>query len=301
MSITRFRYFEKVARLGSIREAAETLHVAPSALSRQIAQLEQEYGVELFERYARGMTLTSAGEILFSHARGLLDHHERARSEIADLQGLRRGDVCVGTVEGMVKDFVVPTIAEFQERHPGVRVELNVASTDLIINQLMVDEVDIGILFDPLSLRGLSVVASMEDPLHVVVSPRHPAAAMDRFEIAEICKWRIALPDSNFGMRHILDRAMGETGIDLNPALVTNSIEALRSYARSGKGMAILTPLSAKQDLELGTLKAIPILLPDRHVSALKLCTRQNRTVSVATQELSRFLCDRFINIRKDK
>jgi DNA-binding transcriptional LysR family regulator len=297
MSITRYKYFEKVARLGTIREAAEALHVAPSAVSRQIAQLEYENDIALFERHARGMNLTSAGEILFAHARGLLDHHESARSEISDLKGLRRGEVRVWTIEGMVKDFVVPIIADFQEQYPGILISLEVASTDLITNALMSDDADIGILFNPQSLRGLAVAASVNDPLHVVVSPSHPAAALDKIRIEDLPNWRIALADETFGIRHILDQVTVELNVEIIPSLLTNSIEALRSYARSAKGIAILTPLSVRQDVQLGLLKAIPVVLPDHHTSSLKICTRKDRTNAMATQKLLDTLSGAFEHI----
>lgn len=286
MTLTRYKYFETVARLGSIREAAEALHIAPSAVSRQIAQLEYDYDTELFERHARGMELTSAGEILFAHARGLLDHHESARSEIFDLKGLRRGSVRVWTIEGMVKDYVVPIIASFQERYPGIFVSLEVAATDIVNNAILMDDADIGILFDPPSLQGLTVATSLADPLHLVVSPQHPAADLTEVSVSDLARWRIALPNATFGMRHILDRAAAALNVTIEPALVTNSVEALRSYARSRRGLAILTQLSVRQDVELGLLKAIPIVLPDRHIATIKICTRRARTNAVATQAL---------------
>ena len=88
MSINRFRYFFKVARLGSIREAADVLHVTPSAISRQIAKLEEELGTTLVEPIGRGIRLTPAGVILAGQASRMIDALEQARSEIDDLLGL---------------------------------------------------------------------------------------------------------------------------------------------------------------------------------------------------------------------
>ena len=86
MTTVSLRYFATVARRGSIREAAEELHVAQSALSRQIQKLEQEFGVPLFQRHARGVELTSAGEIFLRHARSSLRQTERVRSELDALK-----------------------------------------------------------------------------------------------------------------------------------------------------------------------------------------------------------------------
>src|SRR3954463_2877091 len=81
------RYFAAVARHGSIREAAGELHIAQSALSRQIVKLEQEFGVQLFHRHARGVELTSAGEIFLHYAVSSLRQVDRVRSELDALKG----------------------------------------------------------------------------------------------------------------------------------------------------------------------------------------------------------------------
>ena len=98
MQFSALRYFLETARLGSIRQAAERLYVAPSAVSRQIALLEQRYGMPLFERHAAGMRLTLAGEVFARQAHATIRDFERLRSEIDDLQQLRRGIVRIISV-----------------------------------------------------------------------------------------------------------------------------------------------------------------------------------------------------------
>ena len=85
---TALRYFQEVARCGSISQAASNLHVATSAISRQISGLEENLGMALFERHARGMNLTAAGELLLAHARRSAMDAERTLHDIAALQGL---------------------------------------------------------------------------------------------------------------------------------------------------------------------------------------------------------------------
>ena len=93
MAFTQLRYFYEVARSGSIREASSRLSVTPSSVSRQIQNLEHEVRMPLFERRARGMSLTSAGELYMAYARSVLAELDRLHSDIDDLRGLRRGRV----------------------------------------------------------------------------------------------------------------------------------------------------------------------------------------------------------------
>src|SRR5690242_5543318 len=102
MQLSVLRYFLAVGRLGSIRQAADELHVAASAISRQIALLEDDYGTPLFERHAQGVRLTAAGEIFAQHARTTLREFERVRSDIDDVRGLKRGEVKLAVVEGVI-------------------------------------------------------------------------------------------------------------------------------------------------------------------------------------------------------
>ena len=98
-------YFDEVARRGSIRGASETLHIAPSAIDRQILMLEQHHGVPLFERLPHGLRLTSAGELLVDSVRRWRRDADRVQSQIDDLRGLRRGKVTTAVVEGAIEFF----------------------------------------------------------------------------------------------------------------------------------------------------------------------------------------------------
>jgi DNA-binding transcriptional LysR family regulator len=132
MPLTQLRYFYEVARTGSIREASARLSVTPSSISRQIQNLEHEVRMPLFERQARGMTLTSAGELYMAYARSVLLELDRLYSDIDDLRGLRRGRIRIHTIEGIVADTLLAAVAQFRERFPGVTFEVMVTGTDLI-------------------------------------------------------------------------------------------------------------------------------------------------------------------------
>src|SRR5215469_14512708 len=118
------RYFLETARAGSIRRAAERLYVAPSAVSRQIALLEQAFGMPLLERHAAGVRLTPAGEVFARQARATVRDFDRLRSEIDDLQKLRRGSVRIFSVAATVTTVVYRALAEFVLAYPGITYEV---------------------------------------------------------------------------------------------------------------------------------------------------------------------------------
>lgn len=125
MHTTTLRYFLAVARLGSITGAAQQLHVAASAISRQIANLEAELNCVLFERRPRGMALSPAGELLADHARRVLLNSEQIAAEIRELHGPTRGLLRIASSEGFALDVLPRAIASFRTQYPGIRFELH--------------------------------------------------------------------------------------------------------------------------------------------------------------------------------
>lgn len=290
MSLTRYRYFAAVADHGSVREAADALRVAPSAISRQIAGLEEEYSTVLFERRARGMRLTTAGAAVLETARTILNCVQRARSTIEELQGIRRGHVRAWTVEGAIDDFLYPALASFSAAHPAVSFEVMIASSDQLMQRLIHDEADVVVAFNPILHRGVSSLAEIADPLVAAVHPGHAFATRRSATIAEIGELRLALPDRTFGIRRLIDDVAAATGVELKPALVTNSIESLRSFARAGMGVSVLTTFSIQRDMSEGRLVSIPIQGRNLQKACVKICVRKGRSLPPAVRALARHL-----------
>ena len=117
---TAVRYFLEVVRCGSITKASEKLNVASSAVSRQIARLEEELGTPLFDRHARGTVPNAAGELLAAYALRMQLETERIGNELLALKGLRRGDVKIACNSGFAVHFVPTLVESFRRQHPGI-------------------------------------------------------------------------------------------------------------------------------------------------------------------------------------
>jgi DNA-binding transcriptional LysR family regulator len=290
MSIDRFRYFFKVARVGSVREAAAVLHVAPSAISRQIAKLEMEFGADLIEPNGRGIRLTHAGQILAGRVGDMVDALEQARSQIDDLHGLRRGHVRIWTVEGSVGDPVMPTLALFHKRYPAVSYDLTVASTDRIVTALLDDDADLGVVFNPPDLPELAAIGQGADSIDGILPPRHPALRLRRLSLRELVTYPLALPDPTFGLRHLIDAAAKSCDVKLKPILTTNSIETLRAFVRSGAGVTVLPRFAIAGDIKRNTLRAVPLSDRKLQVACTMVLTRRARQLPLAATQLAEHL-----------
>src|SRR5258706_9391079 len=142
------RYLDEVARCGSIRKAAGRLNGASSAVNRQILALEQEMGTPIFERARKRLRLSAAGELLIGHVRQTLKEHERVRSRIEDLKGLRRGELSIATMDGLAGSVLAPIFARFRQRHPTIKVMDIILPLNDIAGAVASGELYLGFGFD---------------------------------------------------------------------------------------------------------------------------------------------------------
>ncbi|MFO1300720.1 MAG: LysR family transcriptional regulator [Burkholderiaceae bacterium] len=282
MSNTTLVRFQEVARTGSIRAAANRLFVTPSALSRELHRLEEELGVELFERRARGMALTPAGKIYLNHVRDVLNGVERMRSELDALQNLLRGHVDLMSVEGYASDFLAPAIAQFQDEHPDITFSLRITAASAIVTGVASGETDIGLVFNLRPSDELRSVLHLHVPLLAVMAPNHPLARRKSLSLAQLAQQRLAVPDTSFGVRRLIDLQSQMSKIRLTPALEANSLAVLRGFARNGGGVTLLSRMSIRHELAAGQLVGIPLSDPLLTQGGIDVCVLARRTLPVA-------------------
>jgi DNA-binding transcriptional LysR family regulator len=280
------RYFLEIARTQSIRQAAEELGIAASALSRHVANLEHDLGARLFERHARGLRLTHAGEIVAAGARRTLHEIERLGSDIDDLRNLRRGHVTVHAVEGMVADFLFPLLAQFIRNYPRVTYDVVVGGTQDVIDAVVDDRADIGIAFNPQPNDAIDVVYEARHPVCAVVPKGHPAAGKRALSLKDLSREPLGLPDRSFGIRQLLDRAAAQRGISLKPSVTINSIEMAKAYVRACRGPTVLPAFAVVRECASGEFTAIRIREPGMAHATVALCIHRDRRLASAGQRL---------------
>jgi DNA-binding transcriptional LysR family regulator len=278
------RYFREVYRLKSIRQASTNLNVAPSAVSRQILRLEQMVGVQLFERLPRGVAPTEAAEVLARFSRNFLLDVERVRGELESLRGLQRGHVRIMSTEGLVAYLLNRTIASFHRQFPGITYELAIAGTDAVAHCLHDGSADIGLVFNAEPDPQLGFAAQIPDPLCAVVAPGHKLAGASKLELSEITAFSVGVPEKSFGIRRLIDAALSARKLQLTPSLVTNSIEALKGFARYGGGVTFLPCLPIRRELGQQVLVSIPIVENTFQHSTHDVCILAGRRLPLAVE-----------------
>lgn len=278
------RYFREVYQLRSIRQASSVLNVAPSAVSRQILRLEQMVGMPLFERLPRGVAPTEAAEVLARFSRNFLLDVERVRGEIDALRGLNRGHIRLVSAEGLIAYLLNRTIAAFHRRFPGVTYELVVAGTGVAARNLCEGTADIGFVFNAEPDEHLEFAAQIRDPLCAVVAPGHPLAHASALRMADILGHATGIPEKSFGIRRMIDAVLSAEKLQLSPMLVTNSIEALKGFARYGGGVTFLPSLPIRRELDRRVLISIPIAQESFQCSTHDICVLAGRRLPLAVK-----------------
>lgn len=200
-------YLDKVARVGSIRKAAEDLSITSSALNRRILALEEDLGVPIFDRTPNGVRLNAAGELYIHHVRTQLSDMERVRSQIHDLQGVRRGHVSIAASQALMPFILPRQINKYRAEHPQITFNIRVCTRYTAITELQSFNADIAVVFEPEMTPDFDAVYSMPQQLHVQYRHGHPLSELNDLRLRDCLQWPLALPTKNNGIRHLLDRS----------------------------------------------------------------------------------------------
>jgi len=253
------RYADQVARSGSIQKAAKELNVAASAVDRQILLLEEDLGVELFERVPRGMRLTAAGDAVISLARRWKSDERRAASEIQQLQGIHQGHVRLVAMDSHVNGFLPQFIEKLATLHPRISLEVEIASPDDALTALVAGEADIIAAFNLSPRRDVHVLWTAELPFGCVVVPGHELAKGKTTSLQEAVQHPIALQSKALFIRRYLDARYGWLFTDPQKAVVTNSLQLVKQLAGSGRYIAFTSELDAAAEIIAGSLRFLPV------------------------------------------
>lgn len=285
-------YFDAVARHGSIRKAAESLHIASSALNRRMLDLEAEIGSSLFERVPRGVRLTAAGELFLSHVRRSMRQFRALEAELEQLRGQTRGVVRVAVAESATPSLLPNAISSYRHKHPGVSFHVVVDGPEPLAQALLDDNVDLILTHEAPDKPGVSVLAEAVHPLCAMVAPGHPLASRRSVHLSECMAYPWAIPDHSLAARTLLDLALDQSSLPVVPTLQSNSIETLKSFARHGGAICFSFHLGS--DAEAQGL--VPVALRDRifQKARLYLAARRGRVLPVAAAGFSEQLKETF-------
>lgn len=259
---TSLRIFLSVYNAGNIARAAEREHIAPSAVSKRVQDLEADTGIPLFHRHARGVTPTAAGEALARHAHRLFEDVNSMSAELSAFSEGVRGDVRVHAHSSAVVQYLPQEIASFSRQYPQVRVVLREETSPNVITSIQDGVADIGIFASNMGCPpGLTLIPYRRDRLAVVLPCGHPLADLPEIGFSAIRDGDYISPETGSSLQILLDAAAKSMGFELKVRIEVKTFEAAIRMAEVGLGIAVVPAGIAAN--HTGGLKVVGVPLSD--------------------------------------
>ncbi|KAA9000454.1 LysR family transcriptional regulator [Affinibrenneria salicis] len=277
-------YFAQVARSGSLRKAAEKLHVSAPAINRQILQAEEAFGTALFERLPEGLRMTTAGELLYDNILRWQREFRITRQRFDDIQGLKRGHVSVGLVQALSEGIVAEAFAHIAADNDWLRLELSVGDSQVISERVRQSEIDFGLVLDPDGQNGLDVIAFAELVIGVAMPPDNALRKKEYISLGELSNERHIFPGEPLVVNGRAKMLYRQHNFSPENAIICNDIRLIKSLIKAGNGVSVLSLLDVLEEVKSGQLSFVPLQGKYIRPLTLALCTAPARQLSKAAQ-----------------
>ena len=290
-TLRQLKSFSFVARHQSFAHAAEELHLTPSAVSLQIKELEQCVGMLLFQRNAKAVSLTRAGELLLVDVHRALQALQHAEDALARLRGKEAHAVSVGMVSS-AKYFLPRLLADFRREHEGLELHLTVGNRDHLAEQLRRGHVDLAVMGTP----PLEIEAQAEpfapQPLGIVAAPGHPLAMARSIPVATMGMHEFVVREAGSGTRAAMERFFLDAHIQPPQGMEMTSNGAIKEAVMAHMGLAFMSLHAARPELQSGRLVVLDVVgLPMQR--RWFVVTMGQASLSEPARSLCRFILER--------
>jgi len=288
LTLRQLKIFEAVARHLSFTRASEELHLTQPAVSMQVKQLEETVGLPLFEQVGKRVYLTEAGEELERYSRSILAILDEASVVFDEMKGLERGRLRI-TVASTANYFVPQLLAAFCQRHPGVKVSLDVTNRERLLQALQDNETDLVIMGKPPESMELVAETFMDNPLVAIAPPTHPLAGQKNIPLKRLQRETFLIREKGSGTRSATERFFVEHGLSLSSTMEMSSSEAIKQGVEAGLGLGLLSLHTLEMEL---TLKRL-VILDVRELPILRkwyVMHRAGKRLSAVAQSFKEFV-----------
>lgn len=259
MDFDQLNIFLEVARHSSFSRAAQKCFRTQPAISSSIKSLEDELGVKLFDRGGGKVSLTAPGKAFVNFAEELLDTKRRAMNAVVEMDRVPKGEIIVGANEGTCLHVLPEVFAHFKKQYPDVNVSVARSERTKIVEQVLENVVDFGIVSAPVEDPRLKVVTIHRDELVLITPPKHP---LNRSNIAasleEISAFPLLLPKIG-RTRDAIESAFDQQNLKANISMELESSEVLKRFVAADVGIGFIARSNVNGDVKAKTLAAIPL------------------------------------------
>lgn len=261
MDLRQLKYFVQIAESGNFSRAAEILRIAQPSLSQQMKNLEEELGVELLLRHARGVTPTEMGQQLYDHARRILEEVDRVKDVVRSQSVNPSGRVAVGLPTSACRGLSIPLINAMAERQPNITLRVVEAMTGYLDEFLQMGRLDVALLYDHKAFEHVAWTEMMVEELMLFVPPDHPIASRGEVTLREIFEHPIVLPGAPNVLRTVIEQFAARHDI-VPVAMDCDSLPAIAQLVQRRATLAVMPHFAFIDEMKRGEMVAVPIVDP---------------------------------------
>lgn len=289
-TLKQIQTFLEVARQNSVSKAAERLSVTQPAVSMQIRQLEDSFGVPLIEPFGRNIRLTNAGQSFLTHAIAAVGRLKDLEAVMAEHIGLRQGRIDLAVVS-TAKYFIPMLLVQFGRLFPGIEIQLKIENRDNIIGLMTRNEVDLVVMGRAPAEMDCSATAFATNPLAIVAAPNHILTRRNNLPFSSLADFRFVVREMGSGTRAAMERVFAENQTPLHVVMEMPSNETIKQAVMAGMGLSFLSLRTVRHELSSGHIALLNIQgLP--RVGNWYITHLSSKKLSPAAQAFKAFLIE---------
>ncbi|MFD2613242.1 LysR family transcriptional regulator [Paenibacillus gansuensis] len=293
MELRQLQYFVKVARKQHVTQAAEELHVAQSAVSRQIHQLEEELGVNLFLQKGRNLQLTSVGKLFLARVETILGDLHRAVNEVHEFLDPELGEIRLGFPHSLGIQLIPSVVSQFRKEHPNVKFRFKQGMYNSLIKDVAEGEVDLAFI-SPSPEKHDQVISEplLTEELYAILPPNHPLSGCESIKLAELKDESFVLFREGYSLRPIVWNACLKAGFTPSIGFEGEETDTIRGLVAAGMGVSLLPGMAL---FETSLLQPVKVKVSEPDVTrTIGLIRRSNEELPLVAEVFYKFLLSYF-------
>lgn len=277
-----YKVFSKVGKCKSFSKAAEELYMTQPAVSQAIMQLERELDVRLFNRTAKGVTLTTEGNHLFEYVNSAISLIESGEEKIQEFKNLTVGKLKIGVGDTISKYFLVPFLEEFHKKYPNIKFKIVNGTTYELCSLVKSGEVDISICNLPLIDSALEIIPCLTIHDIFVCGEKYKELSKKKIDLSEIAQYPLIFLEKSSNSRKYVENHMVSKGITISPEIELGSYDLLLKFAKINLGIACVVKEFSLDYLNSGDIYEVNLdeAIPERSVG---ICYLKKVPLSLAS------------------
>lgn len=287
-NLSSYKIFYTVANTGNISKAAKELYISQPAISKSIQKLEESIGARLFERSSRGVTLTDAGELLYTHVKSAFETLTLGEDKLRRSIELGVGHLTIGVSSTLCKYVLLPYLKEFIKQYPHINISISCQSTNQTLKLLEEEKLDVGLIGKPYILKNIDFYGlhEIEDIFVATRNYLHNLSIRGIRKDQILQNATLMLLDKENMTRQYIDDYFQRNHISLQDIIEVSNMDLVIEMAKVSLGVGCVIKEFVREELENGTLVEIPLGIP---IHKREIGFAYNRDVKVS-ESLEKFV-----------